>query len=258
MSKQGNYISTSLNSIETYLRTQTEGTIYYVESSGTRVREIVELARKKGLSVRKTDKSGLAATAQTEGSDAIPRSILLVGKTSGANATKSRSFEEALVHWNDESPRLVLVLQEVTDPHNLGAVLRIADQFAADAVLITQRRSASVNATVSKVSSGADQFVSVYEVGNLVRGLDQLKDVGFWIYGADMGGKDAHTHDLRGKTALVLGSEGRGLGKLVESRCDALISIPTGGNIDSLNVSVAAGILAYEVRRQQGFPFRPI
>lgn len=153
----------------------------------------------------------------------------------------------------DSSDALVIILDQITDPHNLGAILRSADLFGVDLVILPARRSALVNPTVVKTSAGASNYVSITTSPNITRAVQELKKAGFWIYGADAGGTPAHLYDLTGRVALVMGSEGRGLSRLVRESCDAIISIPIHGNIDSLNVSVAAGICMYEVRRQQGF-----
>jgi 23S rRNA (guanosine2251-2'-O)-methyltransferase len=146
---------------------------------------------------------------------------------------------------------VVLVLDEITDPQNLGAILRSCDQFSVSLVVIPERRSVQVNETVVKVSSGAAQYVPVSVVTNINRELEYLKANGFWVYGADMGGKVTYKTVFPKKTVLVMGNEGKGLSQLTQKLCDMLVSIPMTGHIDSLNVSVAAGILLYEIRRQQ-------
>ncbi len=151
---------------------------------------------------------------------------------------------------------LVMVLDGITDPRNLGAVMRAADQFGATAVIIPKRRSAGSDAdTLSRASAGAVEWVPLLEVSNLSRSIAELKEMGFWIWGADMSGEKAPEVNLKGKTALVMGREGEGLHRLVKESCDGLITIPTGGKLDSLNVATAAGILMYEARRQQKFSY---
>ncbi len=150
---------------------------------------------------------------------------------------------------------LVLLLDGITDPHNFGAILRTADQFRADCVLVTERRAAHETQTVVKTSSGASSYVAIVTVPNLRQAIETLKRSEFWVYGADADGKDAASVDLRGRVALVLGSEGKGMRSLVRETCDELVRIPAKGHVDSFNVSVASGILMYEVRRQQGFKF---
>lgn len=168
-----------------------------------------------------------------------------------ASAGKA-SLSERLAAIVSANP-LVLLLDEINDPRNFGAILRSADQFGVDLVVITSRRSVRETETVLKTSSGASLYVPVVSVANLVRFMQLCKQAGFWIYGADLGGERIDGFRFQGRIALVLGSEGSGLRRLVRERCDALVRIPAAGHVDSFNVSVAAGILLYEVRRQQGF-----
>jgi 23S rRNA (guanosine2251-2'-O)-methyltransferase len=149
---------------------------------------------------------------------------------------------------------LALVLDHLMDPQNLGAILRSADQFAAEPVVVPSRRSAQETETVAKVSSGASAYVPLVVVPNIPTALDLFKENGFWIFGADIAGDPVSGADFRGRTCLVMGGEGPGMRRLVREKCDSLVRIPSAGHVDSFNVSVAAGILMYEVRRQQGFP----
>lgn len=151
----------------------------------------------------------------------------------------------------DSQESLIVMLDHVTDPHNLGAVLRSADQFGVDGVVLPDRRAADITPVVVKTSSGASAYVPVARVKNLATAARELKDHGYWIYGADMSGERADTANLTGRIAVILGSEGSGLSQLLRERSDGLVSLPTAGHVDSLNVSVAAGILMYEIRRQQ-------
>ena len=146
---------------------------------------------------------------------------------------------------------LVVVADGVTDPANLGSITRSADQFAADLVLIPRRRAARVTDTVMRMSAGAAAHVTTVAVANVAAALEQLKAAGCWIYGADLKGEPLDQVRFPARVALVVGAEGGGLHPLVRSRCDHLVRIPTAGRVDSLNVGVAAGILMYEVRRQQ-------
>lgn len=150
---------------------------------------------------------------------------------------------------------LILLLDEINDPQNFGAILRSADQFAIDMVVIPTRRAVGETQTVLKTSSGASAYVSVFEVSNLVQAIKLCKKENFWIYGAHLKGKRVDSLNFQGRIALVMGSEDKGLRRLVKDNCDVLVRIPSSGHIDSFNVSVAAGILMYEIRKQQGFPF---
>ncbi|MDR1587349.1 MAG: 23S rRNA (guanosine(2251)-2'-O)-methyltransferase RlmB [Treponema sp.] len=147
---------------------------------------------------------------------------------------------------------LVVILDEITDPHNYGAILRSCDQFGVDLVISGKHRNAKHAEVISKTSAGAVSWVPQAETANLARAVEDLKKAGFWVYGADMEGEPIYKKDLRGRTALILGGEGTGIPRLLRERCDGMVGIPSEGRIDSLNVSVAAGVLFYEVQRQRG------
>lgn len=145
-----------------------------------------------------------------------------------------------------EAP-FIVVCDEIEDPHNLGAIIRTAECAGVHGVIIPKRRSASLNFTVGKTSAGALEYMRVARVSNLASTIDELKEKGCWVYGADMDGTDYKKTDFSGAVVLVIGSEGKGIGKLIRQKCDAIVSLPMKGNINSLNASVAAGILIYEV-----------
>ena len=148
----------------------------------------------------------------------------------------------------------VVILDSITDPHNVGAILRSCDQFGVSLVVIPEHNSASDitgNEVIGRTSAGASAWVPVAIVNNLVRAAEQLKAAGFWIYGADAGGQNCCQIDFPAKSALIMGSEGTGISQLLEKQCDTIVSIPTCGKIDSLNVSVAAGVLLYELFARQ-------
>jgi 23S rRNA (guanosine2251-2'-O)-methyltransferase len=149
---------------------------------------------------------------------------------------------------------LVLVLDGVTDPRNLGAVLRAADAAGASGVVIPKDRAVGVTAAAVKASAGASEHVRVARVTNLGRALDTMKRAGLWVYAAEAGGTPYTELDLAGAVALVLGSEGRGVRRLVREGCDGTVSIPMLGAVESLNVSVASAVLLYEARRRRGWP----
>ena len=148
-------------------------------------------------------------------------------------------------------PPFLIVCDELEDPHNLGAIIRTAEAAGAHGVIIPKRRAASLSFAVSKAAAGALEYLPVARVGNLAATLDELKKEGLWIYGADMDGAPYCETDYSGPAALVIGSEGHGLGRLVKEKCDFIVSLPMKGQINSLNASVAAGILMYEVARQR-------
>jgi 23S rRNA (guanosine2251-2'-O)-methyltransferase len=145
-------------------------------------------------------------------------------------------------------PALLVVLDGVTDPHNLGACLRNADAFGAQAVIVPKDRAVGVNATVAKAASGAADTVPVITVTNLARTIATLKDRGVWVLGADSGGENIQEADLSGPVAWVLGAEGQGLRRLTRESCDRIVGIPLVGSVGSLNVSVAAGVCLYATR----------
>jgi 23S rRNA (guanosine2251-2'-O)-methyltransferase len=147
---------------------------------------------------------------------------------------------------------LVVLLDGVTDPHNLGAVLRVADGAGASGVLIPKDRAVGVTAAVVKASAGASEHVPVSRVTNLRRAIDAMKKAGLWVYAAEVGGTPYTDLDLAGPVGLVLGSEGRGVRRLVREGCDGAVCVPMLGAVGSLNVSVAAAVLLYEARRQRG------
>ena len=145
----------------------------------------------------------------------------------------------------------IIICDEIEDPHNLGAIIRTAEAAGADGVIIPKRRSASLNSTVHKTSAGAASWVPVARVSNLASAIDKLKDNGVWIYGTDASGENYDGVDLKGSIALVIGSEGFGMGRLIKEKCDFLLKLPMNGKITSLNASVAAGIFMYEAVRQR-------
>lgn len=154
-------------------------------------------------------------------------------------------------------PPLLLVLDGVTDPHNLGACLRSADAFGAQAVVVPKDRAVGVNATVAKAASGAADTVPVVAVTNLARAMRDMKSRGVWLLGADAGGESLVDADLSGPVAWVLGAEGAGLRRLTRESCDRIVGIPLAGSVESLNVSVAAGVCLYATRAARLRAARP-
>ncbi|MBQ6285805.1 MAG: 23S rRNA (guanosine(2251)-2'-O)-methyltransferase RlmB [Bacilli bacterium] len=150
---------------------------------------------------------------------------------------------------NDNNSNYVVMLDSIEDPHNFGAIIRTCECAGVNYIVIPKNRSVSVNSTVYKTSAGAINNVKIVEVVNLNNTIKKLKDLGYWIYGADMSGKDFRSIDFSGKTCLVIGSEGHGLKHIVHESCDEIVSLPMKGKINSLNASVAAGILIYEIMK---------
>lgn len=162
----------------------------------------------------------------------------------------------ALAETRGEKPFLI-ICDEIEDPHNLGAIIRTAEATGVHGVIIPERRSASLNATVAKAACGALEYVPVARVTNIANTIDALKERGVWVFGADMDGDDYTKTDFDTPCALVIGNEGKGIGALTAKKCDAILSLPMLGKINSLNASVAAGILMYEVVRSRKADKKP-
>ena len=156
----------------------------------------------------------------------------------------------SLAESRGEAP-FIIVLDEIEDAHNLGAIIRTAECAGAHGIIIPKRRAAGLSYAVGKTSAGAYEYMNIARVTNIPAVLDELKERGCWIYGADMEGTVYAENDLKGAAALVIGSEGKGIGRLVREKCDVILSLPMCGKINSLNASVAAGILMYEFTRQR-------
>lgn len=155
-----------------------------------------------------------------------------------------------LAKERNEAP-FIVICDEIEDPHNLGAIIRTAEAGGVHGIIIPERRSASLNMTVAKSASGALEYMKVARVTNIANTIDSLKEQGVWVYGADMDGQDRHSFDFTSPCAIVIGNEGKGIGRLVAKKCDGIVSLPMYGKINSLNASVAAGILIYEVADQR-------
>ena len=214
-----------------------------------RIEELIQLAKEQGAKVRKTSVNELNNIAGSENKGAV----LIISREK--TRLKTNNDIRAFIENKDDALSLVIILDGITDPQNLGAIIRSADQFGASCVIVPSARSASASSAVDSSSAGANQYMPLFAVANIANAIEILKKNDYWVYGADMGGKTAVTINLNGKIALVIGSEGKGLHNLTRKKCDELISIPCSGNIDSLNASVSAGILMYEVRRQQNFNY---
>ena len=156
----------------------------------------------------------------------------------------------ALADERQEAP-FIIILDEIEDPHNLGAIIRSAECAGAHGVIIKKRHAAGLTYTAYKAAAGALEYLPVARVTNIADTIDALKERNIWIYGADMNGEDYLKTDFRGGAALVIGNEGKGISRLVREKCDVIVSLPLKGRINSLNASVAAGILMYKVAEQR-------
>jgi 23S rRNA (guanosine2251-2'-O)-methyltransferase len=208
-----------------------------------RMRELLQLAQGAGIKAERVDAKALAGRA----GDVAHQGV--VAEIEPLAAWQEADLIEALASARDP---VVLVLDGVQDPHNLGACLRTADACGALAVVVPKDRAAGMNATVRKVAAGAAETTPLVSVTNLARSMKLMKEAGLWIAGADMEGeKLAAEADLAGSLALVMGSEGEGMRELTRRHCDFLVRLPQVGSVESLNVSVACGMLLYEALRQR-------
>ena len=206
--------------------------------------KIIAMAREKGIVIQEVEKIKLDQMAQTgshQGIVAFVSTHEYVDVEDIINVAKERG----------EQP-FIIILDEITDPHNLGSVLRSANAVGAHGVIIPKRRSVGLSAVVAKSSAGAIEYVPVAKVSNIAQTIDSLKEKNIWVVGADAEGDKIHFEsDLKGSIALVIGSEGEGIGRLVKEKCDFLVKVPMKGQIASLNAGVAAAVLMFEVVRQR-------
>ena len=207
------------------------------------IKEIVAVAKEKGVNIQYWERSKI---------DNIARGIRHQGVLAQVAPVQYAELEDILAMAREKNePPFIVLLDELEDPHNLGAILRTADAAGVHGVLIPKHRSCPLSATVAKTSAGAVEHVPVARVGNLVQTIKKLKKEGLWVAAADMDGKDYYETDLTGPLLLIIGSEGQGVGRLVKEQCDFVVRIPMVGKINSLNASVAGSILMYEAMKQR-------
>jgi 23S rRNA (guanosine2251-2'-O)-methyltransferase len=215
---------------------------------GERIEAIVRLAKSRGVPVRFEDRQQidrLAGTREHQGIAAL------------AAAKPAAEFEDLLRRKNAQD--LLVLLDGIEDPHNLGAIVRTSLAAGASGVVIPERRAAGLSDTVERASAGALAHLPVARVKNLVRAMEQMKEVGYWLVGLDERAPTSYTDvELTGSLGFVVGSEGEGLHELTRKRCDFLVSIPTTGPVRSLNVSVAAGVILFEAVRQRATAKSPV
>jgi 23S rRNA (guanosine2251-2'-O)-methyltransferase len=232
---------TGFHAIEERIKANPVDCVLLVANAGPRAREIAALAAECGVRVLRTGTSDLDRVSSDHRGLALEIN----------DDKQSPTFTSFLESLGDKKDILAVMLDEITDPHNFGAILRSCDQFNANIVITRDRRNAKHAGIIAKTSAGASAWVPSVCVPNLPRAVEQLKEASFWIHGADMKGGPVYKSDLRGRVCVILGGEGAGLSRLLREKCDSLIAIPSLGRIDSLNVSVAAGIILYEVIRQR-------
>ncbi len=205
--------------------------------------KIVAMAKERKIPLIRTEKRTL---------DKMAAGAVHQGVAAYISAYAYKDVDDILKKASDagEEP-FVVILDNIEDPHNLGAIMRTAECAGVHGIIIPKRNACGLTETVAKTSAGAIEYVPCVRVTNIVRAIEDLKDKGFWIAACDMGGREYYKTDLRGKLAVVIGSEGSGISKLVKENCDFTVSMPMVGNITSLNASNAAAVLMYEVRRQR-------
>ena len=204
---------------------------------------VVKKAKAAGIIIQEVDRAKL---------DAIAEGGNHQGVVAYVSAYDYVSVEDILKKAEDkgEAP-FVVICDKITDPHNLGAIIRTANCVGAHGVIIPKRNSVGINSTVAKTSAGAVEYTGVAKVTNIADTIDKLKKQGMWIAAADMDGQEMYGADLKGSLGIVVGSEGEGVTRLVKEKCDFVVSIPMSGEINSLNASVAASVLLYEALRQR-------
>ncbi len=205
--------------------------------------KIIGMAKDKNITIQYVDKNILDKQAETSANQGVMAIV---------SEYKYYELEDVVLEANRKGEDLFLIILDgIEDPHNLGAILRTADAVGAHGVIIPKNRAVGITGVVAKASAGAVEHVPVIKVTNLVSTMKTLKEIGVWIAASDMDGEVYHTQNLKGKIALVIGSEGKGVSRLVKQTCDFNVRIPMVGKISSLNASNAAAVLMYEVLRQK-------
>lgn len=211
------------------------------QAKGQPISRIVAMAKDAGVPVKKVDSRKL---------DSLSNGLNHQGVVAQAAAFRYSELNDIFAKAG-ETPPFILIADSIEDPHNLGAIIRTAEAAGAHGIIIPKRGGVGLTPIVGRTSAGAVEHLPVVRVTNLVATMKELKERGVWIYGADMNGERWERADLKGSVALVVGSEGFGISRLVRENCDVILSLPMLGQINSLNASVAAGILMYEVVRQR-------
>lgn len=230
------------NAVSEALSSENEIDTIFVQR-GASVGNIISAAKKRGAVVKDVSEEKLAAITGTQKHGGVAAELC---------ACTYAELEDILEVSREKGTQpFIIIADEIADPHNLGAIIRTAEAAGADGVIIPKRRSASLNATVFKTSAGAAAWIKVARVSNLVDAIKTLKKHNIWVWGMEADGSPFDKTDFTGGTAIVVGSEGFGLGRLVRESCDGVLSLPMNGKVNSLNASVSAGILMYEVVRQR-------
>ncbi|MBO4693474.1 MAG: 23S rRNA (guanosine(2251)-2'-O)-methyltransferase RlmB [Clostridia bacterium] len=210
-------------------------------ASGGSIKEIIAKCSKRGILIKEVSPQKLDFYCGGTNHQGV--AVMYAGH-------EYASIDDILNYAKERSEDpFLLICDEIEDPHNLGAIIRTAEVCGVHGIIIPKRRSASLNATVAKTSAGALEYIRVARVTNIAATIDELKQNGIWVFGADMSGENYSACDYHIPLALVIGNEGKGIGPLVLKKCDKIISLPMRGKINSLNASVAAGILMYNIMK---------
>lgn len=208
------------------------------------INKIIGICKDKNIIIQNVPKSKLDSMSETKSHQGV---IAIV------SAHKYSSIEDMfnLAEKRNEKP-FIIILDEIEDPHNLGSIMRSAECVGAHGIIIPKRRAVGLTSVVAKTSAGAIEYIPVAKVSNISYAIDELKEKGLWIYGADMDGEGYYYEkDLKGSIGLVVGAEGKGMSRIVKEKCDFIVQIPMKGKVSSLNASVAASIIMYEILKQR-------
>ena len=227
-----------MNPVLEAIRSHPDRIHYIAVAKGAHTNRVFDAAKKAGVPVRILPPDQI---------DRLARGVHN-GVVADVSEASYADFDEIIAR---EATNFVLILDGITDPQNFGAILRVAEGFGVNVVVIPQHESVGLTPAAVKASAGASEWVPVAQVTNLARAIESLKERDYWIYGAAAKGDPPDAIDFRGKVALVLGSEGKGIRRNVLEHCDRTVTIPMSGRVESFNVATAAAVLCYEVRRQQ-------
>jgi len=209
------------------------------------IRQIAAVAKDMGITIQEVDRRNLDSISLTKSHQGVIAYVSVKEYVEVDDILKAAE--------KSGTPPFILILDEINDAHNLGSILRTADAVGVHGVIIPKRRAVGLTSVVAKASAGAVEYVPVARVTNIAQTIDYLKKNNIWVIGTDQtGDKEFYKSDLKGPVALVIGSEGEGMGRLVREKCDFIVRIPMMGNISSLNASVAAAVIMYEILKQRG------
>ena len=231
------------NPVTEALRSGREIDKLMVSSEEGSMKKILALAKERRIPVMKVEKSAIDRIAEGKAHQGVAAYV-----SAYAYAELDDIFR--IAEERGEDP-FIIILDNLEDPHNLGAIMRTAECAGAHGIIIPKRRACGLTEVVAKASSGAIEYMPCVKVTNIAQAIDELKERGVWVAACDMGGQEYYKADLKGKLAVVIGSEGSGISRLVKEKCDFVVSMPMVGRITSLNASNAAAVIIYEVRKQR-------